>query len=345
MVSWVQFGKRILGNERGMAVLITVMVASLLAAITLHFGLIVRQEIIASTHAKNRTYLESVATSGVHLGMAALEKDGIENDFDSKLDRWGKMSEANLGSLFSGGSLEVDISDLSGKLQINSLPENEKSREILMRLLEKEQLGLESEDARNLVDALSDWVDDDDDEREYGAEDSYYYGLNPAYATRNGPIEHIDELLMVKGMTPEVFFGSGGKEGLSQYITAHGTDGKINIATADQLLLEAMNPEITPDFAKMMIEYREDPANADRMGEPEWYKKHPDWPGHIEIEPELIKVKSTFFRIAAKGELNSLKKTVEVIVERNDNHEIILLSKIVERNDNHEITLLSKKVN
>lgn len=317
-------------NERGMALLITVMVVSLLSAITLHFGLMVRQEIIASTHGKNRTYLETMAMSGVHLGLAALEKDGTENDYDSGHDRWAQLATSNLAGLFGGGELKVEFFDLGGRLQINSLPENEKTQEMLMRLLEMEPyFDLDEDQAREVVHALIDWIDQDDRESDYGAEDSYYYGLNPSYGTRNMPVEHLDELLMVKGMTQELLFGGGNDKGLSQYLTVKGTDGKININMVSAQLLLAMSPDMTAELAEKMIAFRKDPANVDMLDDPSWYKKIPSWPGDVDIDQELLTIKSTFFQITATGEYHSLKKSVEVVVERDENNEIILLSKKV----------------
>jgi hypothetical protein len=50
-------------------------------------------------------------------------------------------------------------------------------------------------------------MDEDDEPREFGAEISDYAGLNPPYAPRNGPFETVEELLMVRGVTPELLFG------------------------------------------------------------------------------------------------------------------------------------------
>jgi general secretion pathway protein K len=48
-----------------------------------------------------------------------------------------------------------------------------------------------------------DWIDQDDDERPQGAEEGYYRALTPPYGSRNGPMLFLEELLLVKGMTPE----------------------------------------------------------------------------------------------------------------------------------------------
>lgn len=61
----------------------------------------------------------------------------------------------------------------------------------------------------DVADAILDWMDEDDEARDYGAEFSDYYStLQPAYEPRNGPIQSVEELLLVVGVTPELLFGA-----------------------------------------------------------------------------------------------------------------------------------------
>jgi general secretion pathway protein K len=80
------------------------------------------------------------------------------------------------------------------------------TRNILWRLLREEPFLVEDGDARGIIDSLIDWLDseDGDGEEEYGAEDSYYQSLDPPYSCKNGPVESIEELLLVKGFSREL---------------------------------------------------------------------------------------------------------------------------------------------
>lgn len=60
----------------------------------------------------------------------------------------------------------------------------------------------------DVADAILDWLDEDDEPREFGAEAEYYNGLSPAYSPRNGQIETVEELLLVRGVTPQLLFGA-----------------------------------------------------------------------------------------------------------------------------------------
>jgi hypothetical protein len=99
-------------------------------------------------------------------------------------------------------AVRYGLIDESGKLNLNMIV----------------KLGLEDDDARWLLlglpgmteevaDAILDFIDSDDTTRQYGAESEYYENLNPSYSAKNGPLETLDELLLVKGVTPELLYG------------------------------------------------------------------------------------------------------------------------------------------
>lgn len=58
-----------------------------------------------------------------------------------------------------------------------------------------------------VVDAILDWLDSDEDRRPGGAESDDYESLAIPYSCKNGPMDHIDELLKIQGVTPQYFYG------------------------------------------------------------------------------------------------------------------------------------------
>jgi Type II secretion system (T2SS), protein K len=60
----------------------------------------------------------------------------------------------------------------------------------------------------DIADAILDWLDTDDEPREFGAEVDYYSGLTPPYGCKNGPVDTVEELLLVRGVTPQLLFGA-----------------------------------------------------------------------------------------------------------------------------------------
>jgi type II secretory pathway component PulK len=66
---------------------------------------------------------------------------------------------------------------------------------------------LQLDNAAELIAAILDWRDEDNETREGGAENAYYNELEPAYNAKNGPFDTVEELLLVKGITAAVLYG------------------------------------------------------------------------------------------------------------------------------------------
>jgi type II secretory pathway component PulK len=92
------------------------------------------------------------------------------------------------------------ITDESAKLNINTA-----TREQLMRLVG--QIATEEMIVEELVDALLDWRDEDDEPREFGADAEYYASLETPYRPKNGAFDTVEELLMVRGFDGRVLYG------------------------------------------------------------------------------------------------------------------------------------------
>lgn len=96
--------------------------------------------------------------------------------------------------------------------------------------------GVEDEDRRREIEgAVADWQDADSLLHPDGAEQEYYDTLDPAYACKNAPLDAIEELLLVRGVTPEVFFGTSEHPGLLQFVCIEGRSGKLDINGANPM--------------------------------------------------------------------------------------------------------------
>ena len=333
----------VLTNKRGMALLLVISLISILAMITLQFSRNMRQEYVLSTGLHNSTLLNEINRSGVAIGQQMLHLDQAENDFDSLHDSWALLEDETFDGLFESGTLKVTIDDESGKFPINALvirkrtekkkttpEENNKSQElennarnILWRLLREEPFFVEDGKAREIIDSLIDWIDsgDGNGEEEYGAEESYYRSLSPPYSCKNGPIDSIEELLLVKGISRELLYGTDETPPLAPLLTAMGDDGKININSAPLPLLDAIVLEMDKNSAEILINYRENRDNREQLRSPEWYQSVPSFPEDIAAAIQkqgLTTVTSTFFTITATAVLHEQRQTIAAIVERTD---------------------------
>lgn len=92
--------------------------------------------------------------------------------------------------------------DESGKLNLNALLQLDSSGALAVQILGK--MGMPEETAN----AILDWIDTDSTPRTGGAEDDHYSQLEPSYRCKNGPLDTIEELLSVRGITPDMVFGN-----------------------------------------------------------------------------------------------------------------------------------------
>ena len=158
---------------------------------------------------------------------------------------------------FGGGAYRVDIQDESGKINLNTV-----SAEQLLALAEA--AGIPKEDADIIADSILDWRDSDKLFRLNGAENDYYQALNPPYKAKNGRFDTVEELLLVKGVTPTYFYGYpertvGGsvvyKYGLSRYFTVYSNRNQINVNFAPLPVLMSV-PGMPAQAAQMIYERR-----------------------------------------------------------------------------------------
>lgn len=237
-----------LGNQRGVALVLALLMLTLLIALILEFDAEARRELREAAVFRDSLRATTLSRSGVHAVRAILKEDirlkqqsGLVHD--ALTDFWARpLVDYPLGD----GVLSSTIDDERAKLNLNMLanqpdPLARRSKiDLFKRLFE-----LLNIDPR-LVDSIADWVDQDSEAEPDGAEASYYETLRPPYRPPNEPIKTFAELSLVKGMTDSIL------QKLARYVTIYPVGGEawININTADPLVLQALDPEMTAPVAQ-----------------------------------------------------------------------------------------------
>jgi hypothetical protein len=175
---------------------------------------------------------------------------------------------------------DVVPAEVSDEL-MEGLPSESMARDLLMALP-----GMTFE----IADAILDWLDDDDEPREFGAEVDYYSSLVPPYAPKNGPLETVEELLLVRGVTPQLLFGCDvnrngmvdpdemvlagqlgdlSERGWAAYLTLHSKEQNVNMfgepridLNGDDLqtLYDSLSLIFPEEWGKFIIAYRQSGA-------------------------------------------------------------------------------------
>ncbi len=247
-------------NNKGIALLLVLWVIMALMGIVFAFSFSTRVETHSTLAFKEGMQKKFIA-------QAALERAIMEIFYNKRFfnlpDRevWRLDGSPNIGE-FGDGYYEVRMMDESGKVDINTAPDV-----LLKNLLI--QFGLKNEEADVLVDSIMDWKDADDLRRLNGAESDYYMSLPNPYKAKNANFDSVEELIFVKGMTPELLYGQEGKKGLIEFITVHSKSPQISINAAPKEVLLSV-PGITPEIAENIMSLRKERriTNPQEVGVP-----------------------------------------------------------------------------
>jgi type II secretory pathway component PulK len=99
-------------------------------------------------------------------------------------------------------------------------------------------LKIDERKAEDLAAQIVDWQDADSEKMDeaHGAEKEEYLSLPKPYPCKNAPLESLDELLLIKDMTPEIF------SQIKEYVTIFPQNSalNINVNTASDVALKAV---------------------------------------------------------------------------------------------------------
>ncbi len=250
--------------RRGAILIVTTWILAILTLFAIGIGFRTGLEIKLTGYNLDKLKALYIAKAGIR--KAITEKwieyvEGKSLSLDAFSESWANnedyFKDAEVGNgefilSYSPGALEESgkeimlygLEDETGKININAT----KSVPLLRNLLLN--LGMALDEAEGIVASIEDWRDADSMLKSTGgAEDSYYQTLDPPYFTAGQDFKTLEELLLVKGVTEELF------SKIVDYITIYG-EGMININTAAEEVLNAAFGIGYPELAAKIVEYR-----------------------------------------------------------------------------------------
>ena len=237
-------------SQGGIALLIVLWVLTILMVIVLSFTFMTRTETQATLSFKEGTEKKFIAEAGIERGIMELfyrnvyKGQSVEFEGSEVWKTDGRLYSSPIGD----GYYTVRIIDESGKLDINTVNDV-----VLKNLLIN--IGVQEEEVDTIVDSIMDWKDQDDLHRLHGVESDYYMSLPNPYTAKNANFDTVEELLLVKGVTPEILYGTSERRGITDFLTVDSNRSKININAAPKEVLVAI-PGVTPEIADTIIDYR-----------------------------------------------------------------------------------------
>jgi general secretion pathway protein K len=282
-------------DESGVALVLTLVIVTLVAIIVLELNYLMRVDVHASANFRDGVRAYYLAKSGV-----TVVKELFSRDIQELEELKNTLLAGGSHTLPIGGEeTTVRVIDETGKININALvpdtavpqqsagaqvPQGQQSAGAQLPQMRRgaqpreaqtvspwiqvtqdlfQRLGVDP----TLVGAMIDWVDVDDiPTGAGGAESNYYRSLDKPYTARNGPMETIAELRLIKGVTDEVLLKLGARRvgGIvdpvtNLYLTAvplpQGGGWRVNLNTAPLAVLNSLTREMG-QFADAIVQQR-----------------------------------------------------------------------------------------
>lgn len=230
-------------NRRGGALLAVLWVSAALSAIAFSVANTVRGETERTSTLTESVRTYYLATGAIdrtilyiYWGVGHRKPDGTAQYFENGMSR--------LTMNFPTGVAQVDVMPEIAKLSVNQAHPEELNRLLL-------NLGASPGQAAEITTGILDW--------RQGVPggismfDQHYLSLTPSFRARHASLEEIEELLLVKGMTPELFYGSFVRDaqgrlqpraGLRDCLSVYGSIGPVDVNSAQPavLLTVGLNP-------------------------------------------------------------------------------------------------------
>jgi general secretion pathway protein K len=322
-------------SRRGSGLIVAIWTIALLSILVISFAFDAHLETQVLSVTRKRHQAEYLAMSGITIAEMLMDKQATVSGGEAPEavadDRWYQPAlllkqgkpVAGLVEKLGEGYIRLDIEPEPGRRNVNKLTDEDWERILQVG-------GVPEELWPTLIDSFNDWVDKDTLPRQNGAETEDYYTTLPApYRARNGPVDTVRELLLVKGFNETIL--SGGVlnpdepparrkvlSGVQDMLTTYG-DGKVNVNAAGLRVLMTL-PGVDDLVAHAILEERERQVSEGANGIPDTgFKSVADFmariPGMDPAVANLVGTQSSVFRVTAVGQVGRVTRRIWAIVE------------------------------
>jgi type II secretory pathway component PulK len=286
---------RIKINNRGAILIMALWTMAFLGIIASYIGLRVRQRVDLLSRIEGRSQLRFLAEAGIRKSIVAISKemDRSNKTLTPQGRRYLSNNEADFKNIVLGfGHADVAYSikeslmedtyygvvDEESKINLNTVP-----LETLSNLFMNAG-SVHADQAHQIAQAIVDWRGEHSAELVGFESDNYYSNLAHSYEQKRAPFELPDELLLVRGMTPDIY------KNILPFITVYG-DGVVNINTASQEVLSALGLSI--DVVQKILLVREGADHREKTEDDYFFRKTYDiaieMKGLIELSVDEVK--------------------------------------------------------
>ncbi len=270
-----------------------------------------------------RKSMQALNCAGAGLNIVAAAISSGEDIFTNKA-LWELFSQPGRFAL-DEATCRVTVTEEAGKLNINKLRDKngrlvQARLERLLRLIEllnRDGTG-DFHIGCDVAASIIDWTDKDENVTRLstvrgeisGAESDYYSRLEKPYRCKNATFDVVEELHLVKGITPQVY------RCLQDYVTVWGEEEKVNINYAGRVVIESLSEKIDPALAGMIIDRR-------KIRPFESIAQLRDVPGMTDsvynhINSSItVRPKGPCYRVVAEGCVDDINCAITAVLKKN----------------------------
>jgi len=334
----------------GSALIVALWVVGLLSMIVASFAFDAHLESRITSYYRKRAKAEGLARSGMEIArMLMAKRSEISDETKPEADdRWFDTAKQLRKGAIRGftvelgeGTVTLDIVPEPARRNVNHLvpggadnarAPSERVEEEWARILEV--AGVPEDMWQEIVDSVMDWTDNEipPKTRDRGGETDDYYALLPSpYKARNGLVDTVEELLLVKGFTRTIVYGGVMQTnslaagivsitGIADLLTTYGTgSGAVNVNAASERVLRTL-PGVDDVLARAIVEEREGWVDDQGKREGKPFASVEDLFGRVpdilpEVRPYVTTEESAVCRVTSVGQVYGVKRTISCVAE------------------------------
>ncbi len=257
------WGQKAGTNHRGAVLLVVLWVMLAMSLLALSFSASIRTEVEAARNVVTQKQCFYLARAGIEYAVYKILESQLafaqtQQLIEGGLESIPQVLTGTVNLELEGHNAEVEVIDETGKISLNGAPSH-----LIYNLLIT--VGVEGPEADIITDSIEDWRDPDEFYHDNGAESDWYQSLPEPYWAKNGPFDVPEELMLVRGITPEIYYGrkgltSSGERvefyGLQNYFTVFTKVNRINVNSAPLPVLAAI-PGLEYEDALQLAALRE----------------------------------------------------------------------------------------
>ncbi|HYG24706.1 MAG TPA: general secretion pathway protein GspK [Verrucomicrobiae bacterium] len=346
-------------SRRGIALIIVMVAIFVLSVLIGAFAYSMKVETKLAMNANQESDLIWLGRSGVEFARWVLvQQTAVPGEpYDALNQKWaggtGTLAASNspLAAVslqnyqIGDGTVSIRITDNERKFNINQANE-----QILQRVLTA--VGVDAGEIPAITASIIDWIDPDDVTHVNGAESDHYESLVPPYSAKNRPMDDLSELLLVRGVTLDMYWGSASSNHIVaafQPVDRWGrpmeapvypmgfvdvftplSNGRINVNTASAQTLQII-PLVDESGAAQIVQQRAGPDGVDGT-EDDLPFRSPGEAGMIVNQAvaqqctQFGTVRSSVFEVVVEATLGNYRKTFHATLARTPPRDVQILS-------------------